>query len=131
MEEWRTHIRCYRTPGPTRIDKIAEWYVGLSSQGRADADELIKDMRRIPLRDWKMPQYRRKLQNGDGLGELRWKSEKTQQRLLGFVMKGIWYAVMGCTHKQQAYSPPDAIETAKRRKRQIERGEVDTVDYDL
>jgi len=38
---------------------------------------------------------------------------------------------MGCTHKQKIYSPSDALNTAKARKKQIERREVKTVIYDF
>ena len=78
-----------------------------------------------------MPAYRPRLHGGEGLGELRWRSEGKEHRLMGFFMGAYWYAVIGCTHKQGVYSPTDALNTAKRNKRQIERGEVRTEDYDL
>lgn len=78
-----------------------------------------------------MPDYRPRLTDGDGLGELRWNSEGKKYRLLGFFRDGYWYAVVGCTHKQQRYDPSDALETAKRYKRQIENGHARTVDYDI
>ena len=121
-------IRCYVSPAPARREKIADWYYSLSPQERADADEFIKDMRKIKL--WKMPQYRH-LGGGTGLGELRWRSEKKQHRLIGFFSEGTWFAVMGCTHKQRIYDPPDALTSAAVRKNQIEREEVSTVEYDL
>lgn len=124
---WRTKIRCYVSPAGN--NKIADWYSGLSAQERADTDEFLKDMRMT--RKWEMPLYRPRLKNGDGLGELRWPSEGKQHRLLGFFSEGFWYAVQGCTHKQQIYKPPECLDTAKRYKRQIERKEVRTVDYDL
>jgi hypothetical protein len=46
-------------------------------------------------------------------------------------MGGAWYAVVGCTHKQQIYDPADSPTMAKRYKKQIERQEVQTVEYDL
>jgi hypothetical protein len=78
-----------------------------------------------------MPRYRPRLKDGEGLGGLRWKSEGKPHRLLGFFGHGLWYAVVGCTQKQQVYKPADALDTAKRYKRQIERGEVSTVEYDF
>jgi hypothetical protein len=85
-----------------------------------------------------MPQYRRKLsglrktKGGKGIiGELRWTSEDVQHRILGFYGDGVWYALVGCTHKQGVYSPADALETAVKRKHQIQNGEVTTVEYDL
>jgi hypothetical protein len=127
MDDWRTPIRCYVSPAGN--NKISDWYSSLSPQGKADADEFLKNMRRT--REWHMPDYRPRLRDGEGLGELRWLSENKQHRLLGFFMKGYWYAVIGCTHKQQIYDPPEAIDTGKRYKKQIERGEVTTVDYNL
>jgi hypothetical protein len=127
MDVWRTQVRCYQSPAGN--NKIADWYWGLSVQQKADTDEFLKNMRK--MREWKPPEYRPRLRDGDGLGELRWRSENKEHRLMGFFMKGIWYAVLGCTHKQQIYDPTDSLATAKRRKKQIEQGEVRTVEYNL
>lgn len=127
MNGWKTPIRCYVSPGDN--NKILDWYKNLSAQEKADADVFLANMQKT--RDWQMPHYRARLGGGEGLGELRWHSEKKQHRLLGFFMGRFWYAVVGCVHKQGVYSPPDALDTAKRNKRQIERGEVRTVSYDL
>ena len=123
MSEWIRSIRCYVSPAGR--NKIADWYNELSVQERADADEFVKNMRKV--REWQMPDYRHRLRNGEGLGELRWKSNKKQHRLMGFLAGDTWFAVMGCTHKQQVYAPPEALSTAKNRKGQIERREVETI----
>jgi hypothetical protein len=128
MSEWRTPIRCYVSAAGGR-NKIADWYGNLPGQERSDTDEFLKFMRKT--RDWQMPHYRPHLRDGSGLGELRWFSGSKQHRLLGFFMGGCWYAVVGCTHKQQIYNPANALDTAKKYKKQIERGEVRTVEYDL
>ena len=65
------------------------------------------------------------------MGELRWVSEKKQHRLIGYLQGVTFFALIGCTHKQQIYDPSEALETADKRKRRIERGEVRTVAYDL
>lgn len=127
MNEWRTIIRCYVSLAGN--NQIAAWYGDLLAGERADADEFIKNMR--GTREWQMPNYRPRLHSGEGLGELRWPSGNKQHRLMGFFMGGYWYAVVGCTHKQQVYDPCNALDTAKKRKRQIERAEVTTIDYDL
>jgi hypothetical protein len=127
MNVWRTPIRCYVSPAGN--NRIADWYGSLLVQEKADTDEFLKNMRKT--HDWQMPSYRSRLRGGEGLGELRWPSENKQHRLLGFFMKGCWYAVVGCTHKQQVYNPADSLNTAKRCKKQIERKEVRTVEYDL
>lgn len=124
MGGWRLPIRCYVSPAEN--NQIAVWYAGLSKQEQSDADEFIKTLRK--MRRWRGPDYRRL---DDGIGELRWKSENKQQRLLGFFQDGVWYALIGCKHKQQIYTPQNCLDTAKKRKRQIQNNEVTTVDYDL
>ena len=137
MDTWRTPIYCYVSPAGR--DKIEDWYARLSTQERADTDEFLMVMRRIPATDWRMPHYRPKLagikgsdaRKAKGLGELRWSSEKKEHRLLGFFWAGGWCAVIGCTHKQRVYSPRDALVTAALRKDEVQRGEAITTEYDL
>jgi len=127
MEGWRRKIRCYVSPAGR--NKIADWYNELSPSERADADAFIGTMRKV--KEWNMPDYRPSLRGGGGLGELRWESSKKQHRLIGFFRGDAFIAVLGCTHKQQIYKPPDSLETAKRRKQEIDRGEVIPVEYDF
>jgi len=122
-------IRCYISPPPASRNKIADWYNDLSAQEQADADQFIQKMRKT--HDWEMPLYRRRLRGGEGLGELRWRSNNKEHRLIGFFIGYAWYAVIGCIHKQRNYSPANALETARTRKLQIEREEVETIEYDL
>ena len=127
MISWLKPIRCYVSPSGS--NKISAWYESLVPQERADADEFIKNMRKT--REWKMPNYRPSLRGYKGLGELRWESERKQHRLIGYLQGGTFYALIGCTHKQQIYDPSEALKTADKRKLQIERGEASTVAYDL
>jgi hypothetical protein len=135
MSKWRTQIRCYVSPAGN--NKIADWYVDLSIQEKADVDAFLRTMRKTG--DWQMPNYRphlrvvkgAKASQVRGLGELRWITGKKQHRLLGFFGDGVWYAVLGCTHKQNIYDPSDALATAVKRKNEIQKGEVKTVGYDL
>lgn len=120
-------IRCYRSPAGN--NKIKDWYSGLSSQERADADEFIKDMRKT--QEWKMPCYRPKLQGYKSLGELRWTSGNKEHRLIGYLKAGTFFAMIGCTHKGNVYDPSDALDTADRRKSQGEDKKADTIEYDL
>jgi len=126
IPEWVRPIRCYVSPSGR--NKITDWYNDLSPTEQAAADEFLKDIRK--LKKWERPNYRT-LKNCNGLGELRWFAEKKQQRLIGFFLGVTWYAVIGCTHKQRIYSPSECLDTAKTRKKQIERGEVWTDQYDL
>jgi hypothetical protein len=127
MEEWRTQIRCYVSQAGN--NKIADWYEDLSVQERADTDEFLKNMRKT--REWVKPSYRPRLTGYKELGELRWSSEKKQHRLIGFFADGVWYALVGCTHKQNVYNPHDALATAKKYMGQIKRKEAGSVAYDL
>ena len=79
-----------------------------------------------------MPDYRPSLGGAlRELGELRWMSNKKQHRLIGYFDGDTFIAVLGCTHKQKRYDPADALDTAARRKRQIETGEGTTCEYAL
>lgn len=78
-----------------------------------------------------MPNYRPSLRGYERLGELRWVSEKKQHRLIGYLRGGTFHALVGCTHKQQIYDPSESLDTADKRRRQIERGDARTVAYDL
>jgi hypothetical protein len=130
MNAYRVAVRCYVSRGGN--NKIAEWYSDLSGGEKADADEFLTIMRKVPFADWKMNEYRPRLKGkARYLGELRWKSENKQHRLIGFFFEGIWYAVMGCIHKQNIYNPADALVTSERRRREILNKEVNTVEYDV
>ncbi|MGA3043307.1 MAG: hypothetical protein ABSF54_21235 [Bryobacteraceae bacterium] len=130
MSGWKTPIRCYVSGAGNNL--IADWYARLTVQEKADADEFLKDMRKTIASDWRMPSYRPSLWGLKGIGELRWHSEKKQHRLLGFFLDGAWIAVIGCTHKQQIYSPANALDTAKKYMNQIKGGKArPTVEYAL
>jgi hypothetical protein len=120
-------VRCYVSPGGN--NKIADWYNKLSVRERADADEFIKNMRKTT--EWKPPKYRPRLKGYKGLGELRWTSEKKEHPLVGYLHSGVFFAVMGCTHKGTVYDPADALDQADRRKSQIQNGKAITVEYEL
>ncbi len=50
-------------------------------------------------------------------------------RLIGFLEGDVFYALIGCTHQQQVYDPPEALDTASKRQRHIKNKEVTTVEY--
>jgi hypothetical protein len=130
MNTYCVAVRCYVSKSGN--NKIAEWYSELSGGEKADADEFLTIMRKVPFANWKMNDYRSRLKGkAQHLGELRWQSEKKQHRLIGFFSQGVWYAVMGCVHKQNIYNPPDALNTSERRRKEILNREVNTVEYDV
>src|SRR5258707_379016 len=72
-----------------------------------------------------------------GLTELRWTSGKVEHRIIGFQLAytnaGLheYLMLIGCTHKQRVYSPPDAIATANDRRKMIASGQATTSEYPL
>jgi hypothetical protein len=108
-------------PNPNR-NAIKDWYDDLSKQAQADFVTLISQLE--VLKDWAMPEFRplrgRKFK---GLGELRFKTEKRNHRVIGFAANNTDYILLiGCFHKE-AYTPRDALETAIKRKILVESGE--------
>lgn len=66
--------------------------------------------------EWKYPEFKR-LEGS--LGEIRWKCDKVQHRVIGCSWKAPqgYLLLVGCTHKQNIYNPPDAVGTADKRRR--------------
>jgi len=96
---------------------IAEWYCGVSVECRAMFDTLLENLGKQA--EWKYPDYK---SLGDGLGEIRWKCDKKQHRVIGcrWTNPSGFLLLIGCTHKDQIYDPPDAINTADKRRRGIQ-----------
>jgi hypothetical protein len=68
---------------------------------------------------WAYPDFKRL---GEGLGEIRWKCDGKQHRVIGHSWKNPngYLLLIGCTHKQRIYDPPDAIRTADKRRRGLQ-----------
>jgi hypothetical protein len=94
-------------------------------------DGFLKIM--VKLKDWEYPDINA-LQGKRfaGLTELRWKSGRKPHRIFGYQSNNLEYTMLiGCTHDKKKYDPPDAMETARRRKIEIESGEASTHEYQL
>jgi hypothetical protein len=96
---------------------IAEWYCGISVESRAMFDDLLDAMSKTST--WRKPFFKTL---GDGLGEIRWKCDNKQHRVIGCWWKNPngYLLLIGCTHKQNIYDPPDAIKRADKRRRGIQ-----------
>ena len=76
--------------------------------------------------------WHKPLTNHKGCSELRFKAEKVQHRILGYIASPKCFAMLvGCTHKQKVYDPPSAFDTLDDRKSKIARGEGALVAYKL
>ena len=109
-------------PNPNR-NAIKNWFDDISVQAQADFVTLISQLE--VLKDWAMPEFRLlRGKNFKDLGELRFKTEKKQHRIIGFASKEDEYILLiGCFHKDNVYNPRDALETAIKRKRLVKSGE--------
>jgi hypothetical protein len=84
-------------------------------------------------RQWQSPEFKR-LTVADGkykYGEFRVLADRTQWRLIGRSgpRPGEYTLLIGCSHKQSRYDPPNALETAVRRWSEIERGNASVVEF--
>jgi len=102
---------------PSGNNDIAEWYCLQSMDCRAAFNDLLEILSKKA--DWGGGHEFARLQ--DGLGEIRWKIENVQHRIIGCAWKNPagYLLLIGCTHKQRIYNPPDAIGTADKRRRGI------------
>ena len=97
----------------------------LSIKERTEFDELIETLRK--MHQWKRHPLFKALsgKNFKGLGELRFDGDRKKLRVLGADRGGggnNFVLLLGCTHKQNVYDPPSALETAAKRKTLLESG---------
>lgn len=109
-----------------RRNAIEDWLSGLSMKVRAEFEVLLsnlavtaewdeRDVR--PLRGGKA--------KGKGLREICFKVGGVQHRVIGCSgpQQKQFTLLIGCSHKDQIYDPPSAIETAIKRKNQVDSGD--------
>ena len=98
---------------------------------RADLDTFLKNL--VKKREWVYPLIDSlKGERYRGLSELRWKSGRTPHRIFGYQLGEFEYLMLvGCTHNKRKYNPPDAMETAVRRRKEIEQRRATFCEYQL
>ena len=98
---------------------------------RAALDTFLKKI--VKTRSWKYPDI--DFLKGNrylGLTELRWKWDGKPYRIFGYQLAEFEYLMLvGCTHDQKKYNPPDALETARRRRKEVEKGKASYCEYPL
>jgi phage-related protein len=105
---------------------VTSW-LSLHSEARARFRIRVRNLRRIGRVDWPKTQFRHL---GNGLAEIKWKAGKKEFRAIGFDHDDHFVMVLGCTHKQNVYDPPDCLNTAARRRREVEHGKWRTIDFE-
>jgi hypothetical protein len=129
MFRWK--LLQYVSPNGRRV--IEDWRKKKLPVGaaQADLDTFLKNLAK--LEKWEPP-FIEALQGAryKGLSELRWKSGRVPYRILGYQTGPKEYLMLiGCTHNQKKYDPADALETARRRRDQINKKEGSTCEFKL
>lgn len=102
---------------------------------RAELDAFLKMLAKMD--EWKPPHIKALTGENKGQTELRWTSGKIEHRIIGYRIddteEGVHQYVMliGCTHKQTNYVPLDALETAKKRRTEIQKRIATISEYPL
>jgi hypothetical protein len=106
-------------------NEIEDWYRSLSENGREILESMLKTNSKAPVpAHWigsKMLQGRYKQ---DGIWEWYFMDDRCQQRLMGIFGEDRKTAIflIGCSHKQRVYTPPDCLDTAAKRAREVRNG---------
>jgi len=94
---------------------IADWHTGLSDDAKNLLHDLLKTNKKTDKpTDWRDLKFLKGTAKEYKIWELRFKANGVQHRLFGIFGPERKQAtfLVGCTHKQKIYNPPDCIETA-------------------
>ena len=110
----------------TGANPVKNWYKALSPAAQAQVDALLKNVCRVEkpinwigFKGFLKGKYRR-----EKIWELAFFADKRQYRILGKFGESKKQAILlcGCYHKQQVYSPADALDTAYKRSTALSEG---------
>jgi hypothetical protein len=107
---------------PAGINQISKWREDLSPAAKVKFDDQLVMLAKIE--NWQMPEYRPlRGKPFKGLSEIRFNVEKRKYRVIGLSrpIPKEYLLLIGCFHKE-SYEPHNALETAIRRKTEIETG---------
>jgi hypothetical protein len=115
---WR--YRCYVSED--QIDEIKASYDRQSKQWRQRFLDRTRALKGLPLAEWELPLFRWLRRDGTGLGEVRFKADGIQQRILGF--RGpdpdLFTLLSPAQEKNDTFIPRNAVEIAQRLKAAVE-----------
>jgi hypothetical protein len=116
---------------PAGTNKIQEWYDGLPDDAQAEFDVTLRLL--AGQREWRLARQEFKMLSGKQkqLGEMRFSSNNVQYRPIGMFQPGrIFVILIGCSKKGTRYTPDDALDTAVKRRRDVDQGKAGTVERD-
>ena len=97
---------------------------------KATLDTFLANM--VKLEQWGAPDFKPMTGNLKGLHELRWKAGRVQHRIIGRLTgEQEFLMLIGCTHKDDVYDPPSALDTALERDRKIKNQEASISEYEF
>jgi len=108
---------------------IQEWYQKLSFEGKISFNTVLKNTRKVALPiKWAGFKYLKGKPAEEKIWQLDFISDKRQYRVLGVFGQGRKSAVLilGCYHKGDVYTPPNALETARKRAKALREGKAET-----
>jgi phage-related protein len=119
MDDWQ--FMDYISPQGRNV--IEDWYKGLLAQEQSDFRALIRILAKT--QQWQEPAFKRLRGKYQGMGEIRFTSERKAHRVIGFVWPKPrqFTMLIGCFHKQRVYTPTNALDTALQRKKFLEQGQ--------
>lgn len=118
---------------------IEDWYQNvLSDDGKQHFDGLLKDVSKIadPIH-WPIRSYLKAKYKDARIWELGFRADGRQYRILGVFGSVRKQAILlcGCYHKGKVYTPPDALDSAYRRSKELAEGRarpcVREIKYDI
>ena len=107
---------------------IEDWVNGLSDYAESLFWSLLKVNKKIPIPNhWTQLRYLEGAAKEHRLWELRFTADGKAFRIIGLFSVEVRkraLLLLGCYHKQKIYEPPDAINTAIKRKKMLENDEA-------
>ena len=120
-----------------RKNVIEPWYEGLAEVGQDIFDALLKQNAKTPLPiHWGCSKMLQGEYKQEGLWEWRFFANDRQQRIVGIFGSRRKEAIflIGCSHKDDVYTPPKCLKTALKRAKEARKGadlEERSFDQDL
>jgi len=117
--------RLWEYVSPMGRHAIHDWRESLPMvQRKADLDAFLRYQ--VTVQNWAFPELRPfSGKKWKGLWELRWKSDGIPHRIGGyFANEDEFVMLIGFTHNQRKYDPPEMFDTILKRKNLIQKGDA-------
>jgi hypothetical protein len=115
-------------------DEIENWYLGLSEEEADIFDALLKANSKASVpANWSGSKMLKGECKEHGIWEWRFFAGGVQQRLLGIFGKGRRTAIflIGCSHKDDIYRPPECLRTAIKRAKEVREGRATLYEHEI